>query len=102
MVVVTILTLYTVNFRYVEIHSAFGIVLVFLPLHIYNYKRTGNMGSRFMIYSVLVLISTLFVFRIPIVIHTYFNHMDLAHIIMCVAILLMLKGTALQNQIVRS
>ncbi|RLD21281.1 MAG: hypothetical protein DRI69_04475 [Bacteroidetes bacterium] len=98
MLVVTGLTMYFINFKFVEVHSAFGIVLVFLPLHIYNLKRSGNEGSRNMIYAVLVLISTLFVFRIPIVIHTYFNHIDLVHIIMCVAVLLMLKGAALLNE----
>ena len=102
MSVVLTLTIYYIDFKFVEVHSAYGIVLVFLPLHILIYRRSKSPGSRFMIYAVLVLISTLFVFRIPIVIHTYFNHMDLAHIIMCVAMLLMLKGTVLQNQVVRS
>lgn len=95
MLVFTVLTIYFLDFKYVEVHSAYGIVLVFLPLHILIHQRSNNKGSKFMIYAVLVLISTLFVFRIPIVIHTYFNHMDLAHIIMCVAVLLMLKGVEL-------
>jgi uncharacterized protein DUF6962 len=97
-VVTLTLTIYYVNFKFVEMHSAYGILVVFLPLHILIYRKTKNPGSKFMIYSVIALFSTLFVFRIPIVIHTYFNHLDLAHLIIGVTVLLMLKGTRLYNR----
>jgi len=91
--VVTALTINFVDFIYVTIHSTFGIILIFSPLHIITYLKTKNSGAKYMIFSVLVLISTLLVYKIPIVIDPYFNHKDLAHMIICISILLMLKGT---------
>jgi hypothetical protein len=95
---VTVFTIYHVDFKFVELHSAYGMLLMFLPLHVLIYKRSRHPGSRYMMYSVLILISTLLVFRIPIVLHTYFNHLDLAHMIICVTVLLMWRGTVLYGE----
>ncbi len=96
-VVILILTALDVNFKYITIHSAISIMLIFTPIQIYIYVKTKNMGSKYMLYSVLVLISTLVVFKIPIVIHQWFNHKDLAHIVVAFSILIMLKGAQLYN-----
>lgn len=94
---VTALTINFVDFKYVTIHSTIGIILVFTPLHLITYLKTKNKGAKYMMYSVLVLISTLLVFKIPIVIHEYFNHKDLAHIITCASVILMYKGSKFYN-----
>jgi len=95
MAIAIVLTSYFLDFNFVQIHTVYGVMLVFLPLHIMIYRKTKALASKYMIYAVLVLSSTLIVYTVPIVIHTYFNHGDLAHVIISVSILLMLKGTAL-------
>ena len=95
---ILILTALDVDFKYITIHSTIAMMLIFTPIQIYIYKKTKNPGSKFMLYSVLVLISTLAIFKIPIVIDQWFNHKDLAHIVVGLSILLMLKGTQLYNK----
>jgi len=97
-VVIIILTALDVDFKYITIHSAIAMMLVFTPIQIYVYRKTKNLGSKYMLYSVLVLISTLAVFKIPIVIHQWFNHKDLAHVVVALSVLFMLKGAQLYHQ----
>jgi len=93
-----IMATYQMNFAFVEIQTAYGIMGVFMPLSLYTYMSTKHRGSKYMLYSVLTLMTTIIVFRAPIVLHTYFNHRDLAHIVICLAVLFMFKGTALYHE----
>jgi hypothetical protein len=45
-----------------------------------------------------VLIVAAFVFNYPVVIHTWFNHRDLAHILMAIGTLGFLKGAQTLQQ----
>lgn len=93
-----IMATYELNFAFVEIQTAYGIMAVFMPLSLYTYRSTKHRGSKYMLYAVLTLMSTIIVFRAPIVLHTYFNHRDLAHIVICLAVLFMLKGAILYHE----
>lgn len=87
---VVIITTLTIRFKCVELHSAFGFVIVILPLHIFIYKKTRDIGSRYIFYAIGVLVVTIAVFRFSIALHTYFNHRDLAHLLMAIAVYLLM------------
>ncbi len=79
------ITLATLNFKYVEIHSGYGLMFVVLSLQGYAYIRTKNEGSRlFLIGVALAAIAALF-YMYEIGISKWFNHFDISHTFMAVA-----------------
>ena len=79
-----VLTFSTLNFRYVEIHSAFGLLVVNTPLHLYVYYKTRSKGSRTMLIAIGFAMLSALVFMNEISIHKWFNYLDLSHTIMAV------------------
>lgn len=83
---------YTLNFLFVQIHLAYGILAVIFPFHLYAYRKTRNKGSRYMLYGVLVLAVAAFIFNYPIVLNKWFNHHDFAHVLMIITTILFMYG----------
>jgi hypothetical protein len=92
-VVIALITAITINFMWVEIHSVWGIIAVVLPFHIITYTKSKNPGSKLMIIAIGVLVFCIPIFNGPLIIHDFFNHKDLAHIVICIGELTMLKAT---------
>lgn len=86
------ITAFTLHFRYVEIHCIYGLLVVVFSFHLFIYLKTKDKGSRYMLYTVVVLTFAAFVFNYPIIVHTWFNHRDLAHILMTISTILLLQG----------
>lgn len=84
-VIFTIIVLYTLDFIYVGIHSAVAILLVVLPLQVYNYTKTKSPVSYQFLLGVGWACIAYVVFISEISLHTYFNHLDIAHIFMVLA-----------------
>lgn len=97
---VTLMTITTItlHFRIVEFHCVYGLMFVVLSFHLFTYLKTKDVGSKTIIYAVGVLIVAAFVFNYPVVIHTWFNHRDLAHILMAIGTLGFLKGAQTLQQ----
>ncbi len=85
-------TIYTLDFRFVEFHSGYGLVAIVLPLHLFIYYRQRNQGSRTVILAVLVAIMAALIFMNEIALDTWFNHFDISHTLMTVSALIFLKG----------
>jgi len=85
MVLLTIITIATVKFIYVEVHSAYGFLFIILGFHLYNYRKSKNKGSKLMLLNTVVLLITFFIYNTPIIPHVWFNHRDLAHIFMAIS-----------------
>ena len=86
------ITFYSLNFKYVEWHAAYGFMMVVFSAHLFCYLKTKDKGSRFMLYGILILILTVFVFNYPVYPHVWFNHADLSHVLMTIVCLLFLKA----------
>lgn len=87
------LTAYTLHFRFVQIHSIYGLLIVVFSFHLFTYIKSKDIGSKLMVQSVLILVVAAFIFNYPIVIHEWFNHRDFAHILMAIGSAMFLKGT---------
>lgn len=78
------LTFSTLNFRFVEIHSAFGLLVINTPLHIYVYWKTRNYASRTMLIAISFALFSALIFMNEISLHKWFNYLDLSHILMAI------------------
>lgn len=93
LLVLCFITLWTIKFMFVEIHSAYGFLIVVLLFHSYNYVKTKDKGSKLMLLNTILLLVAVAIYNIPIIFHTFFNHRDLAHIVMALSIYLIYRAT---------
>lgn len=90
-----ILTFSTLNFLFVEIHSAYGLLIVVASFSSYTFLKTRNQGSKYFVLGVaFCAISALFYMN-EWSIHVWFNYLDISHIFMATAGLLFYKGALL-------
>ncbi len=97
MIILLTITCITIHFKFVEIHSAYGFLVVVLFFHIYNYiksyqevqKQNPNLGrdkgSFLMLVNTGILLMTAFIYNYPVILHEFFNHRDLGHMFMCLS-----------------
>lgn len=78
------LTFSTLNFRFVEVHSAFGLLVINTPLHLYVFWKTRSRGSSIMLTGIAFAMLSALVFMNEISIHKWFNYLDLSHTIMAI------------------
>ncbi|WP_234572069.1 DUF6962 family protein [Rhodohalobacter sp. 614A] len=87
-----VLAFSTLNFFYIQVHSAYGLGLVVLPLHFWVYWNTRNEGSRIIFLSVIFSILAAFFYTSEIGLHKWFNHLDLAHTVMAISLYFFYRG----------
>lgn len=86
------ITLYTLNFKWVEFHSGYGLLAIVFPFHAYVYFKTKNIGSKTMMIAVGIASIAALVFMNKISAHVWFNHLDISHTLMAVAAYVFYKG----------
>lgn len=82
----------TLDFFYIKVHSAYGLALVVLPLHVLAWWKTRNPGSRIIFLSVCFASIAAFTYTTRIGFHTWFNHLDVSHTVMAVSLWLFYRG----------
>lgn len=87
------ITLVTLNFSYVEIHSGYGLMFVVLSLQGYSYLRTRNKGSKLFLYGVAFAAVGALFYMTETGISKWFNHYDISHSFMAVAAYLFYLGS---------
>lgn len=87
-----VLAFSTLNFFFIQIHSAYGLGLVVLPIHFYVYWKTRNEGSRIFFLTVIFATLAAFFYTSELGIHKWFNHLDLAHTVMAISLYFFYKG----------
>jgi len=87
-----VITFSTLNFFFIQVHSAYGLGLVVLPLHFLVYWRTRNEGSRIFFLTVIFATLAAFFYTSEIGLHTWFNHLDLAHTVMAISMYFFYHG----------
>lgn len=95
-----VITFTTLNFFFIQVHSAYGLGLVVLPLHFLVYWRTRNAGSRIFFLTVIFATLAAFFYTSEIGIHTWFNHLDVAHTVMAISMYSFYRG-ALKLEIMK-
>lgn len=99
LVIFLFLTFYFVDFRYVEIHSAFGLLVVNFPIYLILYRKTRAVSSRYMFMGIGVMGVSAFIFKKKISLHQWLNHIDISHLLMAVTVLLFYFGTRRMGQL---
>ncbi len=87
------ITFYTLNFFFIQVHSAYGLALIVLPLHFLVFWRTRNTGSRVFVLTVLFSTLAAFFYTSGIGLGKWFNHLDLAHTVMAISMYFLYIGT---------
>ena len=86
------LTFYFLDFFYVELHTAYGLMVVLFSLELLLFIRAKNDASKLLLMAVILVGIAAFVFMGRIVLHQWFNHMALSHVFMSIATVLIYKG----------
>lgn len=87
------LAFYTLNFLYVEIHSAYGLLGVVATLSFFIYRKTRNRGSRLYLQAVGFAAAAAFFFTVKWSPHLWFNYIDLSHVLMAISAWFFYKGS---------
>ena len=87
-----VITFSTLNFFFIQVHSAYGLGLIVLPLHFLVYWRTRNEGSRIFFLTVIFATLAAFFYTSEIGLHKWFNHLDLAHTVMAISMYCFYRG----------
>lgn len=93
------ITIYTLNFKWVEFHSGYGLLAVVLPFHSFVYFKTRDRGSLIIMGAVMIASVAALFFMNQISLHVWFNHIDISHVLMSVAAYVFYKGALLLNNL---
>lgn len=93
LLIFVVLAAVSLNFFYIQVHSAYGMGLIVLPLHFLIYRKTRNAGSRIIVFTVLFAVLAPFFYLSGISLHVWFNHLDLAHTVMAICMYCFYRAT---------
>lgn len=79
------ITMTTMNFFWVQVHSAYGLLVVVFSFHAYTFYRTKDKGSLTILWAVGVTAVASLVYMNKYSLHTWFNYLDLSHVLLAIA-----------------
>lgn len=94
-----VISFVTLNFFFVQIHSAYGLGVVVFPICFYAFWKTGNQGARIISISVLFTTLAAFFYTSKISISPWFNHLDISHVVMAFGTYLFYRGAVIMGDI---
>jgi hypothetical protein len=92
LLVFLILSMVTLNFRFVLIHAAYGMAIVVTGFTGFVYFKEKNKGSKQILLAVGVSAIGAYFFVFKIGLDKWFNHVDISHVFMMIASVLFYKG----------
>ena len=82
-----------IDFKYVEIHTAYGLIIFVLGFSLYHYfKGNHKKMIRYFIWAVLAVITAFFFFITKIGLGIWFNYMDISHVFLALSAWLFYLG----------
>lgn len=88
------ITMTTLNFFFVEAHTAYGLLIVVASLHFYVYRKVKSPGSRLFLIAVAFAAVSALIFMNRLSISVWFNYNDISHILLTVAAWYFYKGSS--------
>ena len=76
---------YTLNFKFVEAHAIYGLLLVVMLFEGYVYSQKKDEGSKIILLAILSTISALLLHIFKFSFSKWFNYFDMGHIIMAIS-----------------
>lgn len=89
------ITFSTLNFFFVEVHSAYGLLVVVASFNAYVYYKTKSEGSKYFLIAVAISAISALVFMNEWGLHQWFNHFDISHCIMAISAWYFYRGAIL-------
>ena len=86
------LTVISLDFFYVEIHSGYGLMFVVLSLEGYLFYKTRSKSSRNMLIGVSFAAAAALIFMNNISLHRWFNYLAISHVLMAIGTLNFYRG----------
>lgn len=97
-IIIIVLALFRL-FVIVEIQAAIGLVLVVTILEAIHYTKTRSRLSIQMVYGVGITVLAVIAHVGKLAISSWFNHMDLGHVLMAASLFVMYKGLKAEQQL---
>jgi len=88
-----IVTFTTLNFFFVEVHSAYGLLVIVTSFNIWVYRKTKSEASKLFLIAVGVSAISALIFMNEIGISPWFNHFDISHTLMAISAFIFFKGS---------
>ena len=79
------ITMTTLDFFWVQVHSAYGLLIVVFSFHAFTYYRTKDKGSLTILGAVGITAVASLVYMNEFSLHTWFNYLDLSHTLLAIA-----------------
>lgn len=92
--IVLLVVLSTQNFFYIQVHAAFGFLVVGLSMHGFVYRHTKNETSKWVLMGIGVTTIASWVYTTQFSIDIWFNYLDLSHVLMALAAYLHFIGAS--------
>lgn len=87
------------SFVVIEVHSAFGLILMVTVLEAINYYRTRSQLSKNMIYGVALAIAAVICHISKLAFSNWLNHLDISHLFMAASLYVMYKGVSEEQKL---
>lgn len=85
LIVFIFISFYSLCFFYVEVHAAYGLVVVVLGFCSYTYSKKRHPGIRLYFYAVGFTVVSAIIFTYDLYINKWITHVDLGHLFMAVS-----------------
>ncbi len=92
MVAILVTTVITLDFKWVEYHNGYGLIVNVAGFHGYAWYRTKDRGSLIILGAVGVTAIASVVFTRHLSLHTWFNYIDISHVLLAIAAYIMYLG----------
>jgi len=93
------LTMYYLNFSFVEFHSGYGLMFVVLSLQLLLYFKTKNQASKTILLAIGVAALAALFFMAKVQLFKWFNYIDASHVLMSISTYIFLRGALKINQL---
>lgn len=99
LIAIITITMITLDFTWVQIHSGYGLLAIVATFHAFTWYRTRDNGSLIIMGGVAITGVASIVFMSKFSFHTWFNYLDLSHVLLAIAAYVMyLGGLRLQKR----
>jgi hypothetical protein len=88
-----IVTFTTLNFFFVEVHSAYGLLVIVTSFNFVVYRKRKSEASKLFLIAVGISAISALIFMNEIGISKWFNHYDISHILMSISAFVFYKGS---------
>jgi hypothetical protein len=89
------LTFISLNFFFVEVHSAYGLLIVTAGFNGFVYYRTRSRGAKYFLIAVGISAISALIFMNKIGFSPWFNHFDISHVLMTASAFMFYRGALL-------